>query len=95
MGRGMKGATVALALRTGEIRTYEEAAEQIIENALTDAPLKLIMAFYRRFMLLNMGDPNATMFAVVVASIEEASIARARAQKDLLLRLPPRASRVS
>ena len=31
------------------------------------------MAFYRRFMLLNMGSPGATMFTLIAASIEEAS----------------------
>ena len=73
VGRGTKGDAVATALRAGEIKTFEEAAEQIVENSLTDLSFKLTMALYRRFMLLNMGDPQATMIAVVAASIEEAS----------------------
>ena len=73
MGRGTKGDTVALALRTGEIKTYEEAAALIVEDSISDVVFKLIMAFYRRFMLLSMGNAQATMFAVVAASIEEAS----------------------
>ena len=73
VGRGTKGDTVALALRTGEIKTYEEAAAQIVENSITDSIFKLIMAFYRRFMLLSMGSAQATMFTVVANSIEEAS----------------------
>ena len=73
VGRGTKGDAVATALRAGEIKTFEEAAEQIVENSIGDSAFKLIMAFYRRFMLLNMGDPQATMIAVVAASIEEAS----------------------
>ena len=81
MGRGTKGDAVALALRTGGIKTYEEAAEQIVENSIGDSTFKLMMAFYRRFMLLSMGSAQATMLAVVAASIEEASIARACAQK--------------
>ena len=79
VGRGTKGDAVALALRTGklntgsEIKSYEEAAAQIVESSITDSMFKLIMAFYRRFMLLSMGNTQATMFAVVAASIEEAS----------------------
>ena len=76
VGRGTKGDTVALALRTGEIKTYEEAAERIVEESIADTTFKLIMAFYRRFMLLSMGNAQATMFAVVAASIEEASEVR-------------------
>ena len=75
VGRGTKGDAVARRLRAGKIKTFEEAAEQIVERSLSDSPFKLVMAFYRRFMLLNMGDPQATMFAVVAASIEEASVA--------------------
>ena len=73
VGRGTKGDAVALALRTGEILSYEEAAAKIIEDSIEDSVFKLIMAFSRRFMLLNMGSAQATMFAVVAASIEEAS----------------------
>ena len=76
VGRGTKGDAVALALRTEAIKSYEEAAEQIVENSIGDSSFKLIMAFYRRFMLLNMGNTQATMFAVVAASIEEASDTR-------------------
>ena len=82
MGRGTKGDAVALNLRTGKIKTYEEAAAQIVENSIGDSFFKLIMAFYRRFMLLSMGNAQATMFAVVAASIEEASGTRGA-------RLPP------
>ena len=78
VGRGTKGDAVALMLQTGEIKTFEEAAEMIVENSLNDSAFKLIMAFYRRFMLLSMGSTQATMFAVVAASVEEASLAAAR-----------------
>ena len=73
LGRGTKGDAVTQALRTGEINTYEEAAAQIVEDSIMDSLFKLLMAFYRRFMLLSMGSAQATMFAVVAASIEEAS----------------------
>ena len=73
IGRGTKGDAAALALRTGRIKTYEEAAAQIVENSIGDSLFKLMMAFYRRFMLLSIGSTQATMFAVVAASIEEAS----------------------
>ena len=76
VGRGTKGDAVALALRTGEIKTYEEAAELIVENSIADSMFKLMMAFYRRFMLLSMGNTQTTMFAVITASIEEASQTR-------------------
>ena len=42
--------------------------------SLSDSGFKLLMAFFRRFMLLSMGNVQATMFAVVAASIEEASV---------------------
>ena len=74
VGRGTRGDAVARRLLAGKIETIEEAAEQIVERSLSDSGFKLIMAFYRRFMLLNMGDPQATMFAVVAASIEEVSV---------------------
>ena len=76
VGRGTKGDTVALALRAGKIKTYEEAAAKIVENSISDTNFKLIMAFYRRFMLLSLGNAQATMFAVVAASIEEVSDTR-------------------
>ena len=75
LGRGTKADSMAHQLQTGEIETFEDAAEIIVENSLTDSTFKLIMAFYRRFMLLSMGSAQATMFAVVAASIEEASAA--------------------
>ena len=78
VGRGTKGDAVALSLQTGKIKTFEEAAEMIVENSLSDSMFKLIMAFYRRFMLLSMGSTQATMFAVVAASVEEASLAAVR-----------------
>ena len=82
VGRGTKGDRVALALRTGKIKTYEEAARLIVEDSISDVNFKLLMAFYRRFMLLSIGSTQATMFAVVAASIEEASGTRGA-------RLPP------
>jgi hypothetical protein len=82
VGRGTKGDAVARRLRAGKIKTFEEAAEQLVDNSLSDSEFKLIMAFYRRFMLLNMGSPEATMFAVVAASIVEASVF-ASAQRNL------------
>ena len=69
--RSNKGDTIARRLRTGDIKTFEEAAARIVECSLMDSLFKLIMAFYRRFMLLGMGNVQATMFAVVAASIEE------------------------
>ena len=83
VGRGTKGDAVARRLLAGKLKAYEGAAEQIVERSLTDSMFKLVMAFYRRFMLLNMGNEQATMFAVVAASIEEASVLRRRATKLL------------
>ena len=74
VSRSTRGDATALALRKGEIKTYEEAAQQIVEDSLSDSVFKLIMAFFRRFMLLNMGSTQVTMFTVVAASIEEASV---------------------
>ena len=78
VGRGTRGDAVARRLLAGKIETIEEAAEQIVERSLSDSGFKLIMASYRRFMLLNMGNAQATMFAVVAASVEEASALRRR-----------------
>ena len=74
VGRGTKGDKVARNLRAGKIKTYEEAAEALVMASLGDSSFKLLMAFFRRFMLLSMGNVQATMFAVVAASIEEASV---------------------
>ena len=46
----------------------------LVGASLGDAGFKLIMAFFRRFMVLSMGSAQATMFAVVAASIEEAGV---------------------
>ena len=74
LGRGTKSDAVARRLRSGKIKTFEEAAEGIVMGSNGDMGFKLIMAFYRRFMLLNMGSSEATLFAVVAASIEEARV---------------------
>ena len=73
MGRGTKGDAAAMALRTGKLKTFEEAANMIVENSPHDSSFKLIMAFYRRFMMLGIGSVQATMFVVVATSLEEAS----------------------
>ena len=73
LGRGTKCDAVALELRTGKLATFVKAAEKVVELSLGDSVFKFQMAFYRRFMLLSIGSARATMFAVVAASIEEAS----------------------
>ena len=73
IGRGSKGEQTARLLKTGEIKTYEDAASIVVEFSTMDSSFKLLMAFYRRFMLLSMGSAQVTIFAVVAASIEEAS----------------------
>ena len=78
VGRGTKGDAVARRLGSGKIKTFEEAAELIVEKSLSDSGFKFIMAFFWRFMLLSMGSVQAIMFAVVAASIEEASVLRRR-----------------
>ena len=42
VGRGTKADAVALALKTGEIETFD-ASEIIIENSLNDSIFKLVM----------------------------------------------------
>ena len=71
MGRGTKSGAVARKLKAGKIKSFEEAAQILVFASLADSQFKLLMAFYRRFMLLNMGSVQITMFAVVAASIEE------------------------
>ena len=73
VGRGTRSDTVAHRLQTGETETFEDAASMLVEDSFMDSIFKCLMAFYRRFMLLSMGNAQATMFAVVSASIEEAS----------------------
>ena len=60
-------------MRSGKIKTFEDAAARVVEHSAQDIAFKLQMAFFRRFMLLNMGSADATMFAIVAASIEEVS----------------------
>ena len=74
LSRGTKSDAVAEDLRSGELTSFEEAARKIVQDSHTDFVFKAFMAFFRRFMLLNMGNMQATMFAVVAASIEEASM---------------------
>ena len=71
LGRGTRCEATANDLATGRIKTFEEAAEAIMEKSTLDFGFKILMALFRRMMLLNMGSPNATMFGVVAASIEE------------------------
>ena len=71
IGRSTKGGITADELERGEI-TLEQAEKRIVQTSLTAFGFKQLMAIYRRLMLLNMGDPDATIAAVVAASIEEA-----------------------
>ena len=75
VGRGTKSDKIALKLRSGKIETLEEASRMLVDISLGDFNLKAVMAFFRRFMLLNMGNSQATLIAIVAASIEEASAA--------------------
>ena len=71
LGRSAKGGVTAEALAKGSI-TFDFAEQQIVQTSLTSFAFKQLMAFFRRFMLLNMGSPDATIAAVVAASMEEA-----------------------
>ena len=61
---------VASQLLRGKL-TLEQAEEKTIQNSLGSFPIKQLMAFFRRFMLLNIGTQEATIAAIVGASIEE------------------------
>ena len=74
VGRCTKCDATAKALQIGAIKTYPEAADIVVEKSTSDFVFKILMAFYRRMMLLNLGSPDAIMFGVVAASIEEASV---------------------
>ena len=71
LGRSTKGGITAGELNGGEI-TMEQAERRIVQSSLTSSGFKQLMAIYRRLMLLNMGTPEATIAAVVAASIVEA-----------------------
>ena len=71
IGRSTKGGITYDELERGEI-TIEQAEKRIVQTSLTSFPFKQLMAIYRRLMLLNIGDADATIAAVVAASIEEA-----------------------
>ena len=73
ISRSTKGGIAAGELNSGEI-TLEQAEKRIVQTSLTSFGFKQLMAVYRRLMLLNMGTSDATMIAVVAASIEEASV---------------------
>ena len=72
IGRSTVGGITADALERGEI-TLEEAEKKIVRNSIASILFKQLMAIYRRLMLLDMGSPEATIAAVVGASIEEAT----------------------
>jgi hypothetical protein len=71
LGRSTKGGITADELERGEI-TLAQAEKRIVQTSLTTFVFKQLMAIYRRLMLLNMGSADATIAAVVAASIEEA-----------------------
>jgi hypothetical protein len=71
LGRSTKGGYTADALERGDI-TLAQAEKRIVQGTLSAFDFKQLMAIYRRLMLLNMGSPDATIAAVVAASIEEA-----------------------
>ena len=71
IGRSSKCGTTADKLESGDIN-LEQAEKRIVQTSLTSFGFKQLMAIYRRLMLLNMGSPDATIAAVVAASIEEA-----------------------
>ena len=43
IGRGTRGDAVALALKKGTIKTYEEAADLIVESSLSTSFFKFLM----------------------------------------------------
>ena len=49
IGRSSNGETVALQLRNGELTT-ENAEAMVVQNALASFGIKMLMAFFRRFM---------------------------------------------
>ena len=76
-GRGSKGSRSSRSLRAeGGLGTFDKVAEELVEGTLFEYSYKLKMAFFRRFMLLNMGSAQTTMFAIVATSVEEASAQR-------------------
>ena len=71
MGRSASSGRVAAQLRRGQFPAAVAEA-RIVQSSLPPFMIKQLMAYYRRFMLLNMGSPTATLAAVVAASLEEA-----------------------
>ena len=71
LGRSTRCGITADELERGEI-TLAQAEKRIVQSSLTSFSFKQLMAIYRRLMLLNMGSTDATIAAVVAASIEEA-----------------------
>ena len=84
-GRGQKADEMARALRAGEI-TLEVAERLITQGSTLEFAIKQLMAFYRRFMLLNMGSPDATLIALVATAIEEAASRGFLVQIDTAIR---------
>ena len=70
IGRSSSSEKVAASLQKGRI-TLEQAEAKTVQNELQAFAMKQLMAYFRRFMLLNMGSPEATIAAIVGASVEE------------------------
>ena len=62
---------IANMFREGLI-TREVAEKRIVQGSNPSFFVKSQMAFYRRLMLISIGDPQATTIAIVAASLEEA-----------------------
>ena len=85
LNRAGKSEKTIQALRAGRISLAEA---QGAAGAKTPGAflLKQLMAFYRRFMLLNMGDPALTAAAIAFASLEEAASRSFLVEIDAALR---------
>jgi hypothetical protein len=70
IGRSSGAEKVTSQLRRGKI-TFEQAEEKIVQNSLSSFYIKILMSYFRRFMLLNIGSTEATIAAIVGASVEE------------------------
>ena len=71
MGRANMANEFSGQLMRGDT-TLEQAQARVIQRCWISFNMKQLMAMYKRFMLLNMGTPGATLIAVSGAAVEEA-----------------------
>ena len=74
-------------IRTADSYSQMEMGYQAgIDDAHAFQPFKVSMALFRRFMLLNVGEPKVTMLVIILSSVEEALMRGFLVETDTIIR---------